>query len=206
MRKHVKCLVAYFQIHSIWKTVGEKYPDDLLLPTRFWSEHSMDTCMRPVKYKRSCRWHDRYVSIQSCELNLQCLCQIGISHKTFEKKVFKGTKLSQNICDKSGSCCNRGSTVALFFYIINDLSLRVRMKRTLSCVRRWMPGVWEYNRVRYFWEINIPNHFDETLAQTFQNDQTNKGDSATKLVRCPAMPSHMICWDKVTWLYSGFIR
>lgn len=51
---------------------------------------------------------------------------------------------------------------------INDLRFRVRRQNAitnlmLSCEWRWMPYIWEGNHMRQFWEVIIPNHFDDRL-------------------------------------------
>lgn len=88
-----------------------------------------------------------------------------ISHKTFAKEApfpsseSKRTKhhflinWRQISKRKMGFAAEGEATVGLFSYIINYLRLRACGQNaiTSSCVRR------------RFWEVNIPNHFDDSL-------------------------------------------
>jgi len=57
-----------------------------------------------------------------------------------------------------------------------------------------MPSFWECNRVRQFWEVIIPNHFDDGLW--LRHSRMTK----------PTFEMHIFCWGKVMWVFCCALR
>lgn len=70
------------------------------------------------------------------------------------------------INNKNESWCNWGSLWLVFSYIINDFRIRAQTKHNKLChviLRLKEDDVWELNCVRQFWEVTIPNRFDDRI-------------------------------------------
>jgi len=65
-----------------------------------------------------------------------------------------------------------------------------------------MPGVWELNCARHFWEGMQPNHYDGRLLTDFRRIKPTFEMLCNEMNPLVKLSNHIHCWGKVTWVFG----